>query len=71
MEHQLVVATQVAQEIGLDLIAGLILPPGGRLILFGLFLIILLGMARIPMFITELWTRQKFKKQLQESRRSK
>lgn len=71
MEHQLVVATQVVQGIALDPVAGVILPQGSRWILLGLALIILFGMVRIPMFVTELWTRQKFKKQLQEARRSK
>lgn len=71
MEYPLSVASQVTHEIALGLPVGIILPPGGREILLGLSLIFLLGMLRIPMFITELWTRQKFKKHLEEARRSK
>jgi len=71
MEYPLIVATQVTYDIAHDLSEGVILPPGSRWVLIGFALILLLGMLRFPMFLTELWTQRKFKKQLQEARRSK
>ena len=70
MVHQLTVATQVAQDVALDPVAGLIFSQSTHWKLIAALLIILLGLARLPIFITELWARQKFKEQLQEAGRS-